>query len=228
MTYPLIEIMIAGEDCHTCGAHLDSASMTSCSFTRSNIVRYVTYRMSTTTIPTRDPRSKIGPRKFKKSRTGSDQDRESFKTWDWTRPGSRKISKPCGPWIPDLNHQLYFISPIYVLRFENEIEKAVVSFEFLVDIHADDSEFTLLGQAGPAARKIILGANHQLFPSLSRYSGIDFKNYLPRKLLLRIISKSIEADTLRIRTEYYELTTSRSLDLSSCVIIISLIFTFLM
>ena len=69
----------------------------------------------------------------------------------------------------------------HVLRFENEIEKAVVSFEFLVDIHADDSEFTLLGQAGPAARKIIIRANHQLFPSLSRYSGFDFENYIAHK-----------------------------------------------
>ena len=42
-----------------------------------------------------------------------------------------------------------------------------------------------------------------------------------------IISKSTEADTLRIRTEYYELTTSRSLDLPSFVMIISFIFTLL-
>ena len=66
---------------------------------------------------------------------------------------------------------------LYILSLENEIEKAVVSFEFLVDIHADDSDFTLIGQAGPAARKVILRANHQLFPSLSPYSGFDFENY---------------------------------------------------
>ena len=41
MPHPSEEILIAGGDCHTCGAHLDSASMTSCSFTKSNIVRYV-------------------------------------------------------------------------------------------------------------------------------------------------------------------------------------------
>ena len=114
----------------------------------------------------------------------------------------------------------------YTLRPGIEIQKAIVSFEILIDIHADDSEF-LLGQAGPAARQIILRANHQLFHSLSRYSGFDFENYFSYKFTPWILSKSTETDTLRIRTEYYELTTSRSLDLSSFVMIISFIFTLL-
>ena len=106
--------MIAGDECHTCGAHLDSALMTSCSFSKSNIVRSVSFG------------TKIILQKF------------NFRTG-------------------------------------NEIEKAIVSFEFLVDIHADDSEFTLLRQAGPAARQILLRANHQIFRSLSPYSGPDLE-----------------------------------------------------
>ena len=71
--------------------------------------------------------------------------------------------------MSEKNFQTYFLFKIF--RTGNEIEKAIVSFEFLVDIHADDSEFTLLGQAGPAARQILLRANHQIFLSLSPYSG---------------------------------------------------------
>ena len=134
----------------------------------------------------------------------------------------------CSPVCHNSNFMRHILWVIIHLRPGNVIEKAIVSFEFLIDIHADDSEFTLLGQAGPAARQIIRRANHQLFRSLSRYSGFDFENYFSYKLIPWIISKSTKADTLRIRTEYYELTTSKSLDLTSFVMIISFIFTLLM
>ena len=48
-------------------------------------------------------------------------------------------------------------------------------------MHADDSVTTLLRQAGPAAREIILGANPQMFRSLSPYSGFGFKS-MPQRV----------------------------------------------